>query len=188
MPMSSPNAVQSRSCTPDGDARPNQQPPLFCGAGNAQQALGLGATKLPAWVWGYLPPRTALALRTAARSYTESRLLPVIAVGGISGSPLLSRGSHRGGKGGLGSPGLGPGGGISGGVASGVSGIAGSGGSGDSLDSPKLRHYGSPRRPSGQLQTAASGGLSSLSRTQEPFLHVPLPGQPVAAAPVALGP
>lgn len=150
--------------------------------------LGLGATKLPAWVWGWLPPSAALALRTAARSYTESRLLPVIAVGGISGaSPLLSRSSHRSKAGHVGSPGLGPGGNIGGGNIG--SNIGGNGGSADSLDSPKLhRGYNSPRRPSGQLQTAVAGGLSSLGRTAEPagLLHMPPSAQPAAAAPAAI--
>ena len=39
--------------------------------------VGLAVTKLPVWVWGYLPSRAVLALRTAARSYSESKLLPV---------------------------------------------------------------------------------------------------------------
>ena len=146
--------------------------------------MGLGATKLPTWVWGYLPPRAALALRTAARSYTESRLLPVIAVGGIAGSPLLSRSSHRSGKppglGGLSTPGLGAG-----------------GGSAESLDSPTWMRggfgVGSPGRQAASLQPALSGlGRAQSLQTQgslhpqtEPsrFVHVPTVGVAVNPPP-----
>ena len=116
---------------------------------------------MPAWMWGYMPSRAAFALRTAARSYVESRLLPVIAVGGIAstGTPLLSRarGSHRK-AGGIGHSGLGSG--------------------TESADSPKLRVYGSsPRWGQSQLQTAGSAGLTSLSRqTPEPGSFVALAG------------
>jgi hypothetical protein len=112
-------------------------------------------------MWGYIPSRAAFALRTAARSYVESRLLPVIAVGGIAstGTPLLSRarGSHR---------------------KSGSISHAGLGSTTESSDSPKLRVYGSsPRWGASQLQTAGSAGLTSLSRqTPEPGSFVPLAG------------
>lgn len=152
-------------------------------AGGAQQVLGLGATKLPAWVWHWLPPKAALALRTAARSYTESRLLPVIAVGGITaaGSPLLPRPGHRK----VGSLGGGVGTGTGAGLAGSLS--AGLGGSAESLESPKFRtHSGSPRRAPPQLQTAGSAGLSSLGRPSlEPGA---LPGGFVQQSPLGAHP
>jgi hypothetical protein len=103
---------------------------------------------MPAWMWGYIPSRAAFALRTAARSYVESRLLPVIAVGGIAstGTPLLgrARGSHR---------------------KAGSIGHSGLGNGTELADSPKHRVYGSsPRWGQSQLQTAGSAGLTSLSR------------------------
>ncbi len=147
-----------------------------------QQMVGLAATKLPAWAWGMLPQRAALLLRTAARSYTESRLLPVFAVGGIAGSPLLLWPGHRSGRG-IGSqesPGLG-----------GVATLRGAGGSADSLESPKAWAYASsPRRPAVQLQAQVSGGLSRLgSMPPEPgssyVANSPLTTNTVAQSPAA---
>ena len=126
---------------------------------------------MPAWMWGYIPSRAAFALRTAARSYVESRLLPVIAVGGIAstGTPLLSRarGSHR---------------------KAGSVGHSGLCSTTESLDSPKVRVYSSsPRWGQSQLQTAGSAGLTSLSRqTPEPGSFVALAGpEPLPVIPHA---
>jgi hypothetical protein len=140
------------------------------GAGGLQQMLGLGASRMPAWMWGYIPSRVAAALRTAARSYVESRLLPVIAVGSIAstGSPLLSRprGSHRK-VGSLGQSGLG----------------AGQNSSTELLDSPKFRTYGSsPRRGPSQLQTPGLASMTSLSR-QTPELRGAVQQPSIAAVP-----